>query len=383
MKHKLAVISLGLLISGSIFGADARDIRLTSIRQKAMGGVAVGIAKNDAALYQNPAGLTRVKNFYVKLPRVEVGVRKETYDARKGIQDLLKDDLSDSERIQKLQDLTPLDLGFSVAVNPLIAITAPWGNNGAAVGIGAYGVAEVLGQLKRPASPYIELTGGADLVPTIGTARYFSFFNRKVALGASFKYIHREQIYDKQTGADKATFSQTEIIRHINDTEEQKINTYSLTGFGVDLGMQVPFETLNTNGRWGLVVRNLGAELKGEKEVLGVDQDSTQTLPVTAALGFEVDRRLPLLGKMTFAADYNVVSPDSDFTKNTHLGIEKNLFFNRLSLRGGVNQGFLVGGVGLDLYLFKLDYAFYAEEMGEKIGNDSRLSHYVQIGILL
>jgi hypothetical protein len=42
-----------------------------------------------------------------------------------------------------------------------------------------------------------------------------------------------------------------------------------------------------------------------------------------------------------------------------------------LSLRVGVSQGYFAGGVGIDLWIAKLDLATYAEEVGVFGGQDN------------
>ena len=63
--------------------------------------------------------------------------------------------------------------------------------------------------------------------------------------------------------------------------------------------------------------------------------------------------------------------PEEDkisFFKNLHIGFEKSIIFDRVKLRGGINQGYIVGGVKIDLYVAHIEYMKYTEEKGSEIG---------------
>jgi hypothetical protein len=52
----------------------------------------------------------------------------------------------------------------------------------------------------------------------------------------------------------------------------------------------------------------------------------------------------------------------------SHIGAEIKLFKRFLSLRGGLYQGYLAGGAGIDLPILKVDFATYEEEMAATVG---------------
>ena len=53
-----------------------------------------------------------------------------------------------------------------------------------------------------------------------------------------------------------------------------------------------------------------------------------------------------------------------------------------ISLRGGIHEGFIVGGFGINIFLVKLDYAFFAEEYSSTLGEETLETHSVTIGVL-
>ena len=60
------------------------------------------------------------------------------------------------------------------------------------------------------------------------------------------------------------------------------------------------------------------------------------------------------------------------------VGAEKKI--SKIALRGGINQGYIGGGIGINLTVFHVNYAFFGEELGEKIGYNSLLTHNIQFG---
>ena len=78
---------------------------------------------------------------------------------------------------------------------------------------------------------------------------------------------------------------------------------------------------------------------------------------------------------MTLAGDYRyALNSDIDDGRKLNAGLEISLPL--LDLRGGVHQGYLTYGVGLNLGLFKINAASYGVELGAKAGQseDRRFS---------
>ena len=69
-----------------------------------------------------------------------------------------------------------------------------------------------------------------------------------------------------------------------------------------------------------------------------------------------------------------------------HLGVEQALLNKKIFLRGGINQGFIVGGFGLDVSLgrfrlMRLNYANYTQEFGASLGDEYYDFHSVDLCI--
>jgi hypothetical protein len=76
--------------------------------------------------------------------------------------------------------------------------------------------------------------------------------------------------------------------------------------------------------------------------------------------------------KNTVALDIRDLNRDQDFLHHLHFGIESMIDWAlSFGIRGGLNQGYLTGGLTIDLWAVKLDAAVYYEEVGVVTSKDS------------
>lgn len=390
---------LGLVFVTSLFGASSKEalIGMSTIRQRGMGNVGVAISMDQSALFNNPAGLYYA-GFHLKMPRVLVEAGDDIYKKWAVISDLQSGMGDESEQISQLQSLVPMPIGVNVALNPGASFT--WRG----LGLGGFAESNIDGSISRKTSPKLTISGRTDLVYGIGFAQEFDLMGT-TSIGVSAKFIQRSKLYNKTTGAEEFVLGAAELLKHVNDLPgKEDPGLYSIEGTSFDVGV---LRTIDSKffgkGHYGVAVQNIGATLTGQQKITTTSggeetttiTDKEGTIPVIAKLGFGIQTQnlkgIPLIGffldDALIAADYMVVSPYEDFRKNIHVGIEKSLLWDYLYLRGGLNQGFVVGGVGLHLRVWKipllnLDYANYTQEDGEKVGNDSVTFHSVQLSLL-
>ncbi|RAP31761.1 hypothetical protein DID78_00360 [Candidatus Marinamargulisbacteria bacterium SCGC AG-343-D04] len=367
-------ICLFVFIFSSYLSAYVGVFDSYNIRQMAMGGTHVVAIKDSTAFYQNPAVLELEKKFKIAIPRVGLGINPTYLNKLSGIQDNM-DSEDESEQIKYLKTLIPLDIGASVSLSPLLTFSKK------SFGISMFSEGQVSGFLRRKSSPTLRVEGHADTSVVMGLSRTFHTSSTPFYVGIAPKFVHRVTIYDKSTGSETLTLSQSDIIKHVNGITEQSIDYYESSGMSVDLGVLYPFKYTFSEGFYGLTVRNFVSSLSGKKEINGVSKDVGQFLPFVCTVGVGMNYDFPYLGKLYFAGDYNLVAPTKSFFKRIHLGVEKKIW-KILDLRGGINQGYIVGGVGLNLYLVKIDYAFFAQELSETIGASSVNTQHIRLGIL-
>ena len=385
LKTILFTIITFALMSTFTFGSENEsDLLFSSIRQQAMGGISTATSESAAALYQNPAGLSNLGGFHLKFPRIRAMLGTEGLEKMQDISDIATEDGDESAQLDMLQALVPMNQIFGFGLYPLVSVSMP----GLAAGI--YVDSAFSAALTRRTSPTLHVIGQVDASGMIGISDNFDILGEEISIGATFKYISRSKIYNKNTGEMFFELGQGDILANINGLQEDRPDFLSMSGFGVDIGFLKPLEGIN--GNIGLVIKNIGASLEGEmslKDDAGNYSTSTVTgeIPVTAKLGFSVDQDFAfipilggLLGETTFGIDYEIISDESSMYKKLHMGFEKEILF--LKLRGGLNQGYVVGGFGLDLYILHLNYVYNTYEAGEEIGMEPKSFHTLEIGVL-
>ncbi|MGE4170703.1 MAG: hypothetical protein AB7F28_08315 [Candidatus Margulisiibacteriota bacterium] len=375
-KYSLALVTGVMCVTTSLMAA---DLAVFSARKEAMGGVGVAVSNDESALYQNPAALAKVKGFKVKLPKV-LGAFNTTFtDKNSQLQDFLNAKSDAGAQLTNLKALVPNTFASRVALNPGLSVTMP------GFGVGLFGGLDVLAKLSNPVFPELHVEGHTDIFPSVGFAGDYEFFDMPMSLGISAKYVIRQTMYNKASGADTFIVQSNDLMKLVNNASDKpEISTYTTQGIGIDLGMLTPMDNLLGKGQWGVSLRNVLGTLGGSKDITGAGSQSvTQTLPVVGAVGFAAETRLPswvplvsdVIGDFTWAADYQLISPDTSFFKKTHVGVEKSVLFDIVKLRSGLNQGYITAGLGVDVWLVKFNYAYFAEELGPEIGMEPLKTH--------
>jgi tetratricopeptide (TPR) repeat protein len=134
----------------------------------------------------------------------------------------------------------------------------------------------------------------------------------------------------------------------------QKIDNYSDSGWGMDIGL---LWNVNANFSTGINLQNALAPTLKLKIV-------EEKYPLNAKVGvaYHLFNVLPRHNnKITLAID---VDKTEGFTTKQHYGLEY-WIENRFALRGGYREDNLTGGLGVRYRNFQCDYAFAPHELGE------------------
>ncbi|MGZ3688429.1 MAG: hypothetical protein ACXWPM_11335 [Bdellovibrionota bacterium] len=153
------------------------------------------------------------------------------------------------------------------------------------------------------------------------------------------------------------------------------------TGFDFDFGVtyNLPFHPLGFVFEFGATGNNLLGGNYTIGSVFSVFHNAP--LPQPRSIGFGFSALKPTWWKLkdtVFAIDFNdilnngsmqngVFVNDGSFFRTIHLGAETHLSI--LTVRAGINQGYLSAGVGIDTKIFSLDLLTYGEEMGLNTGS--------------
>ncbi|MGA1875758.1 MAG: hypothetical protein ACMUIA_09115 [bacterium] len=359
MERVFRVIRYGIILSIISFFpshiALARQMPYfwKGIRPLGMGGAFTAIADDHNALFYNPAGLDKIvrPSFAVLNPLIEIG--EEGQDL---YHDIHSTDLDDSSEVSNLlRDYMGSRQHVRSALFPHF-VRKHYG----------FGILAHLGidaEVNNLQYPEVNTSAALDIAGVGGLG--FSFLtNHALRLGLSAKYIQRQKIEETYTAVQISSHDFEDIIE--DDLMEG-------SGFGFDLGAMYTFP-LFLEPTVALVIQNIG----------GIDLDEAGEIPQQINLGTAIHYEngpLSLQAGMDFMDVMQEVNEhEDDFFRRLHLGTESCLW-NRLSLRIGLYQGYGSFGLGLNLWILKLDYANYAEELGAYAGQRADRRHTLQISL--
>jgi len=386
----ILLLFLGVLILPVLLFASNQEkpLNFFNVRTAAMGGAYVAIADDNYALVSNPAGLIQQKTSRWKLLEFQMGIGEEILDRLDEIQEIAND-LEGEEQTEALGDLVPLKSNFKLSgsflnyTGPSLSFLDFLGSN---FGVGGFAQSSMKGDLLRPTLPTVVAEGYADIAFVLGFAKPLDldWVPAENAFGYSLKYINR-------TYTPEFRQSATSIINDEIDPPEYS----NASGFAIDLGLlsntDIPYIG---NAKLGFVVQNIGGTLSGKSyDVSGnvIDSSYQETLPITSKIGIAWNPNLDvdwpvvslLNGKLTVAADYDLFIPEITFWERVHMGAEKRLFNDIFAIRFGSNQGYITWGAGVDFFMFHMNYAYYLEEIGSKVGDDPATYHIMDMSFTI
>lgn len=388
MKKNLKIISAFisfLFIFSNLLYADS-DLILKGFRQRGMGGAGVAVANDLEALIINPACLSQIKGLKFRLVGGRVEINQKAIDKQDKLTDILNNLKNQKELATLIKEIVPSKLAANASATPFTGI----GWTGFGVGLFAQGNSFIEGL--NQGNPRFQFTGLSDLVGAAGLALNVNVFGiMPMVFGGSGKYVVRTNTYGTD-GTNTVVYQFTDIMKMMNDSSSSSTKSpgyYQVSGLAFDFGGLSKFDTPVGLGRFGFVVKNIAGELTGDKTINEVTTTGfSEQLPIVSTLGFGLDTSIPfpfiggLLTDLTFAADYDIVSKETSPYKKLHIGVEKSLlWWNMLKLRAGLDQGFIVGGFGVDFLAFHLNYVSYTNARGSEIGIDDQQFHVIETGV--
>ena len=338
---RMVLLLIAILLQFLVFKASAAEIFefYTGARSLGMGGAYVTTVNDETAIWTNPAGLGKLRDYYVTLfdPELEAGtnamavINSENYNRVGTIQGLQTE----------LNNNRGKYFHAKAQVSPSFA--AP------NFGLGFMAKYNIDSQIDTAATNFrVDYT--YDLVSSL--AYCFRFWDGIIKIGASAKLINRVEI---ARDLDPAGTGYT-------------VENLSSEGMGVSatggLILTAPIRWLPSIGG---VVRDIGNTAYTLNNGM-VYQTTTRPRhsPQKVDAGISLS---PILGKYARFVitaevhDVTTISEETDIMRRTHGGIEFNIadfFF----IRGGMNQRYWTGGVEFATRFFQLQAATYGEEIG-------------------
>jgi hypothetical protein len=166
--------------------------------------------------------------------------------------------------------------------------------------------------------------------------------------------------------SSKSQFSIQEFLSGTNVNQAVKGGS----GFGFDFDLGATFRPHWKTGEFdyqlGFAINNLlGGQYKNLGKAISTWTDDPYATPTTLNLGISATRKgLWHFDHLILALESTDIgnNKDGSFYRTLHMGAEAK--WKILKIRSGLNQGYLTGGLGIDLVVFSLNFATYGEELG-------------------
>lgn len=368
MKLIATILTLLTLTTVTAFGQDRLDATSPKDpRTMAMGGAFVALSEGYQNFFGNPAGFAGKREFTLASANPWVYVSPTTDNIA-----MLSDAISSG-------DVSLASVGDLITTNGLGAgMSFGTGLSGGGLGLGLVGGfdAYVRGNTAPGASGRMD----AYIAAIVGIGLPVRLLGLDMTVGGNLRPFLR------MTGPIEAT----ELLGLLGGDEADPMAMPVDVGFGLaaDFGVRVNFGRLASVG---VSVRDISTPQTLAGGTLGDTLDSlgTGSLPAgdpvtypvlpNIALGFSL-RPMPaalsgLMDVLLIAELQDipaVVADGKSFMHMVHLGTEVDLLGGFISLRGGLNKGYISLGAGLDLAIMKFSVAVFTEERGLLLGDKPR-----------
>lgn len=333
-----------------------------------MGGAYVAAGDNANALVYNPALLSRagfdlvISSLRFRLDNDFLNVANFVMDHQKdfALYDTLYSGQVDSTSIggldEFLEDITPYENRWGkTRFAPMFRLSF---DN---FGFGIYNSTDIW--IKADKGIYNPRVYGWAISDLVFLAGYAQEVNQKVTVGFTGKFVSRrtsDLVRIESTDLDATNEVLKPAYNHLKKDDR---------GGGLDLGALYAYRP---NVDFGCVLQDAVGWI-GSKRI-------SRNLKVGVAYhwkGFP----FPSISKGLIAADIEdlLFTTGDHFFKRIHFGASSTfLVFNA---RVGFNQGYPSTGIGLNLYIFSIDYAYYGEELSQIPGQEEEWYHTLELTI--
>jgi hypothetical protein len=337
-----------------------------SVRAAGMGDVRYTTGLFEENFFANPARLIRNGEDLFQLPKISVEAGSATISSVSAI-------TKGGDDISKFTDVVgkPISARFQMVFPGYYNRSFLGGNWAFAVGmVVATQTAAIVGQ-NAYIDPFTVINAG----PVITLARKFLEEDR-LSVGVN---AHAEA-----RGSSGSMIGVVDVLKGTNLGNAAKGG--SSAGYDFDLG--VSFRPHWNLGGFeyevgGALNNILGGKYNNVKKNLLASWNNGDPMAVPTSFGAGISathQGLPFIDQLTIALEGTDFgnNKDGSLFRCLHLGAE--LTTKKLSFRGGINQGYLAAGFGLDLWVFDLNIATYGEEMGLNAGTREDRRYAAQFG---
>jgi len=337
---------------------ESHAILYEGIRPLGMGNAFTAVANDENAAFYNPAGLSAISSLKLGLlnPRFEVAS-----DSIDFINDAGDTDFDETAEVADLlRQYTGKPQHLSIGLFPHIGHNIS--DAGVLFGMLSRGAVDI--EIRNPIWPESYVNMNADIGPVIGAGMKMPALEG-LHVGMALKYLYRKSLNEMYTPAQIAADDFEDIV-------DEDIKSGS--GFSVDIGAIYEMPDLISfvdNTRFGLAGLNIPDMSMGDAARIKHQFNA----------GMAVEKTLlpwcTVVGAFDFHDFTYSAIDESQLSRRIHMGAE--VQFPVVSLRTGINDGYVSAGGTLDLKVFRLDLATYTKERGAYAGQKNDRRYIAQI----
>jgi len=408
----IALVGLAPLLATQYGGHDNEEYEQTTqpfmgtnIRSLSMGGAGLGMKGYSESFLLNPANLPG-SGFKLTMPAVTVTAYNVVETLKSPMIDYLASD-DDNEKIKAAEEfLKTIRRGHGDVLTTDVSLLTL---NAGGFGLSIQAQERLMSFKKSKDSDFINLIAQATAAATLGFGFNIPIIPKwfDIDLGASVQFAYKA--YLEKVGADT-------IVNMMGDDSSDPA-TFFLNETPLIAGWSMPITIgMNVNGPFGLslsaaarninatqhmiayasvddwALENFGQSLSGAEGPAKATIEEFEVVPefrfdlgLTWSQAFGGSLLTPTISLDVIDAGKLAGKQGDDLTRafleSTRVGASLRVL-NILDLRYGLNRGYHSVGLGLDLFVFHVDVAYYTLQYGESLGKGPIDALSVRIGLL-
>lgn len=341
------------------------------IRPLGMGNAFVSIADDYNALFYNPAGLARLKEWDGELLNPQLEMSKNTTDFIKDAADLAG---GSQDSVKNVLNLIEKETGKNqrVALGITPHLIFPGFGFGAGFDIDA--------NMTFHRYPSVDLDVGSRLILPIAFA--FNTLEDRLSLGFAIKLrarggIDHEFSIDDLEAFIKNNKKNTDGTTAATKQAELKDYVEGGSGVGGDFGLLfTPVKTMEPT--FAFAVSDIGSTAYSKFDFNGNALGTPD--PQLAAVNTGFSLKPVSIGRMYVrtSIEAHAINQPYSFSKKLNLGLEWG-HGEWIKLQTGLHQGYFSAGAQLDIFLLRIALVTYAEELGTYAGSHEDRRYAAQI----